>query len=268
MGTRLTVLAAAGCLLWGAAAAAADPAPAGMFVLKPAAAGAPSQLVMDAEGPGGGFLAGQVPSGMAFWLAKGFVLNPAAVPGVCTNDQAKNNSCPASSQFAAGTIDVAISGLINQSTTATVGLFVGAPQQTGDPAGAVFSFSVPAFGASGASVGRIVNTTDAVYGTELLFTQLPIPGIPPGLTITLKNFKLTTLAPSGTLPKATPTPTAKKKQRKHKKHRRKRRRKKAHKAAAPFLTNPTTCSGAWALRLQVFYGASTQDRVAAVPCTS
>jgi hypothetical protein len=259
------------------APALADPAPPGMVKLEPNGAGAPSKLLLDAEGPAAGLEVGQVPTGISLALQRGFIVTPSALAAVCSNQQAGANQCPAASRFASGTIAVNVSGL--GSTTAQVSLYLAPPQQPGDPAGAVFSFAVPQYGYSGSSLGRFVNLTDPLYGTELLFTQLPVPPIPPTFQVTLQNIKLTSIAPGATM--APTTPAEKRKRRKHHcrvvrrhgrrifvcaKHKSHRRARAA--AGGAFLTNPPSCSTAWAVRLQIVYSSGTQERDAEAPCSA
>jgi hypothetical protein len=274
-----------------------EPAPAGLATLVPDNAGAPSHLKLDAEGPGGGLEAGKLPNSLAFALQKGFTIDSSAVPGVCSDSQADNSQCPDSSRFASGTIDLVARGggfaPGGSHYTANLTLYVGPPQQAGDPAGAVFYFNEPSSGFHGSSRGRIDNLSDPTYGTEVRFDKLPLPSLPPGFSFDLQSLKLDigviggqSSGPSGTSGGSgsgsgtgtTSQPV----------HHRKRHRKRRHKhtplrirrhaprravtasaaSASSFLVNPSTCSGSWSVRLQIGFSDGVQERDASAPCTS
>ena len=308
--TALAALAVlcGGALLGVAAPADSDtqPAPAGLATLVPNNAGAPSHLKLDAEGSGGGLETGKLPNSLEFAVQNGFTVDPKAVPGVCSNSQADNNACPDSSRFATGTIDLVAKGggfaPGGSHYTAQLSLYVGEPQQAGDPAGAVFHFIEPSSGFQGSSRGRIVNLSDPTYGTEVRFDKLPLPSLPPGFSFDLQSLKLDigygggTPTPSsgpsgssGTTGSGTGTTGAH-----HRKRRRRHSRKKhvfvirhhaprrapataasataaravARIASSSFLTNPAACSGSWNVRLQLGYSDGVQERDASAPCTS
>jgi hypothetical protein len=295
---------AAAVLLALAAPALSDtqPAPAGLATLVPDNAAAPSHLKLDAEGPGGGLEAGKLPSSLAFAWQKGFTIDPSAVPGVCSNSQADNGQCPDSSRFASGTIDLVAHGggfaPGGSHYTANLTLYVGPPQQAGDPAGAVFHFIEPSSGFSGSSRGRIDNLSDPTYGTEVRFDKLPLPSLPPGFTFDLQSLKLDvgviggqSAAPSGSgtgsgSGSGSGTGTTNTPGHRRRRHRRGRTLHIRHHAvrkastgaasaagaraasASSFLVNPPTCSGSWSVRLQIGYSDGVQERDASAPCTS
>ena len=292
--TRLIALTAAALLGCGAAVALADieTAPAGYATLTPDTPGAPSHLLIDAEGPGGGLEAGNLPQSLSFSFQNGFTLTPSAVGGVCSNSQANNSQCPANSKFASGTIDLVATapGASPQDYTADLSLYVAPPQQAGDPAGAVFYFVEPMSGFHGSSLGRILNLSDPTYGTEILFSHLPLPTLPPGFKFDLKDLKLNMGAggaaagsgqtgAGGTGSGSTPSSGT------HAKHRTGRTRRGARgrhlrphaprpapvasaSSAASFLANPASCTGTWAIRLQIGFTDGTQERDANAPCST
>lgn len=295
----LLTCVAACCSLGLAAAAWSDtePAPAGLATLAPNNAGAASHLKIDAEGSGGGLEPGKLPVSLEFAVQNGFTVDPKAVSGVCSNSQADNGKCPSNSQFAAGTIDLIAHGpgfgSSGQRYTADLALYVGEPQQPGDPAGAVFYFIEPTSGYNGSSRGRIATLSDPTYGTEVRFEKLPLPPLPPGVSFDLQNLKLD-IGTAGGQPQAPPAPpgppassapsagTPTKKHKKRRKHHRKSQarlhtRRHAPRHAGPaaraaasssFLVNPATCSGSWSVRLQIGYSDGVQERDASAPCTS
>src|SRR5213592_1447187 len=92
--------------LW-AGPAAAGMAPAGTAKLDPSTAGAGAHLLLDAQGPaGGGFHKQEIPTGLSIALNKGFAFDPAAVGGVCSDDQASGDQCPPNSIVGTGLLDV------------------------------------------------------------------------------------------------------------------------------------------------------------------
>ena len=269
-----------------------QPAPAGLATLAPATAATPSHLKLDAEGPAGGLESGKLPTSFAFALQNGFTVDPKAVSSVCTNSQADNNQCPDSSRFAAGTIDlVARGGGFSPSGshyTAQLSLYVGEPQQAGDPAGAVFHFVEPSSGFQGSSRGRIATLSDPTYGVEVRFDKLPLPTLPPGFSFDLQSLKLDVgviagqaPAPSGSSGQSgssgsgSSSPTGHKRRRRRRhgtamviRHHAPRRASATAASSSSFLTNPATCSGSWQVRLQIGYSDGVQERDATPACTS
>lgn len=275
-----------------------EPAPSGLATLVPDNAGAPSHLKLDAEGPSGGLEAGKLPNSLAFAFQNGFTVAPSAVPGVCSNSQANNNSCPDNSRFASGTIDLVAHGggfaPGGSHYTADLTLYIAPPQQAGDPAGAVFYFVEKSSGFQGSSLGRIITLSDPTYGTEVRFDKLPLPQLPPGFTFDLQSLKLDVgvesgqtgssgssggngTSGSGTTPGSHRSHRHRRSKRKHRHgtsplrlrpHAPRRAPTATSAAASSFLTNPTTCSGTWSIRLQIGFADGEQERDASAPCTS
>jgi len=118
--------------------------------------------------------------------------------------------------------------------------------------------------------------SDPVYGSQIRFDKLPLPDLPPGITITINELKLD-LGAGTAAPAHTPAvqrkkkhkrlPVCTRKRRKHCRHVKKKTR--AHAAATgAFLTNPTTCTGNWTVALELDYANHTERREATVPCTA
>jgi len=275
-----------------AALAYASPAPDGTAFVVPTTATAGSHLHIDAKGPDGGLTPKEIPTALGIAFDKGFVLDPAAVPGECSAEQAKNYACPADSVIANGSFAGVVQGPgfgpNGEAFNAAITFFKAPPQESGDPAGAVFSFKEESSGFKGESLGRIMKLpADSPYGSQIRFEKLPLPDLPPGLTITLNEFKLDIGAGSAT-PAHSPKvrrkrlPYCSKKRRTHcrklpycSKHRKRhcRHRRRTHRAArsaaaGSFLTNPATCSAGWTVQLQLDYPGHQERREAAVPCTS
>src|SRR5437868_15530624 len=97
------VTIATGALVVLGATANASPAPDGTAFVVPTTAGAGSHLHIDAKGQDGGMTPKEIPTALGIAFGTGFALEPAAVPGTCTADQAKNYACPDNSVIAHGT---------------------------------------------------------------------------------------------------------------------------------------------------------------------
>jgi hypothetical protein len=290
-----------GVLCAGVAAgpATASTAPAGTAKLDPATASAGAHLLLDAQGPaGGGFHKQEIPNGLSISLSKGFAIDPAAVGGVCSDDQAANDQCPANSIVGTGLLDVLgegfAFGLNGQQFTAQLTFYRAAPRQAGDPMGIVFAFKEVSSGYHGTTIGRVLNVDDPVFGLQLKWDKLPIPELPPGLHFTLQRLRVDLGAGTATPPvRIKPAPKKKPNCRKTKRHHktvyickrkpkhmtcRKQRghyicHKRKHNAraaqdGAAFLTNPTACAGTWRVRLELVYPSSTEQRDADAPCTA
>jgi hypothetical protein len=284
---------AALCACAAAGPAAASTAPAGTAKLDPATAGAGAHLLIDAQGPqGGGFHKQEIPTSLSIALNKGFAFDPAAVAGVCTDDQAANDQCPANSIVGTGLLDVLgegfAFGLNGQQFTAQLTFYRANPRQAGDPMGVVFAFKELSSGYHGTSIGRVMPIDDAVLGSQLHWDKLPIPDLPPGLHFTLERLRVDLGAGTATPPvRVKPKPNCRKTKRHHRtvyickrrpKHMRCRKRKGVyicHKRSAraaqdggALLTNPATCAGTWRVRLELVYPSATEQRDADAPCTA
>lgn len=272
-----------------ASAALATPAQDGTAFVVPTTAGAATHLHIDARGTDGGLTPKEIPVAMGISLQRGFTVDPSAVAGTCSADQAKNYACPADSLIANGSFLGTVTGLgfgpNGQPFNAAISLFKAPPQQAGDPAGVVFQFKESSSGFQGEGLGRLMNLpATSPYGTAIRFDKLPLPSLPPGLTITINEVKFDIGAGSAT-PAHSPKVTrhakkhhrrkCTKKRRRHHKcrvhHRRKRRTtsRSAHTSATgAFLTNPATCTTGWSVQLEFDYKSHQELREAAVPCTS
>ena len=295
---RAGVCVALLCAGIAAAPAAASTAPAGTAKLDPATAGAGAHLLLDAQGAaGGGFHKQEIPTGLSIALNKGFAFDPAAVGGVCSDDQANNDQCPPNSIVGTGLLDVLgegfAFGLNGQQFTAQLTFYRANPRQAGDPMGMVFAFKELSSGYHGTTIGRVMALDDPVLGSQVQWDKLPIPELPPGLHFTLERLRADFGAGTATPPnRVQPTPKRKPNCRKARRHHklvyickkkpkhmscrrekhhfvcRRRHRARAAQDGGAFLTNPTTCAGTWRVRLQLVYPSGTEVRDADAPCTA
>ena len=293
--TAFALALACACATTIPAAASTSMAPAGTAKLDPSTAGAGAHLLLDAQGAaGGGFHKQEIPGGLAISFNKGFAFDPAAVGGVCSDDQANNDQCPPNSIVGTGLLDVLGEGFAfgpsGQQFTAQLTFFRAEPRQAGDPMGIVFAFKETSSGYHGTTIGRVMAIDDPLLGTQIQWDKLPIPSLPPGLHFTLERLRIDLGAGTSTPPvRVRPKVKNCRKIRIHGKtyyrchkkvkgwHCRKRGKRylcrkphTAHKAqdGAAFLTNPSTCSGSWRRRLELAYPSGNEIRDADAPCTS
>ena len=283
---RTAVPVAVLALALGASAALATPAQDGTAFVVPTTAGAASHLHIDARGTDGGLTPKEIPLAMGISLQRGFTVDPSAVAGTCSADQAKNYACPSDSLIANGSFVGVVTGLgfgpNGQPFDAAISLFKAPPQQAGDPAGVVFQYKESSSGFQGEGLGRIMNLpADSTYGTAIRFDKLPLPSLPPGLTITINEVKFDIGAGSATPPHS--PKVTRKRHRRHRPHCTKRYRRHHHghcphkkrrrhtartSATGAFLTNPATCTTGWSVQLEFDYKTHQELREANVPCTS
>jgi len=275
---------------------AAAPAAASTATFDPATAGAGSHLLLDAQGAdGGGFHKQEIPGGLTIAVNKGFAFDPAAVAATCSDEAANNDACPANSIVGTGLLDVLAEGIAfgpsGQHFTAQLTFYRANPRQQGDPMGMVFAFKELSSGYHGTTIGRVMSIDDPILGTQVQWDKLPIPSLPPGMHFTLERLQVNLGAGAATPPTRVKPPAKKKpncrKVRRHgkryylcKKRVKKMRcrksgnkwlcRKRASSAqdGGAFLTNPTTCTGTWRVRLQLAYPGGIETRDADAPCTA
>lgn len=296
---KIALALACACITTAPAAASTGMAPAGTARLDPSTAGGGAHLLLDAQGAaGGGFHRQEIPGGLAISFNKGFAFDPAAVGGVCSDDQASKDSCPANSIVGTGLLDVLGEGFAfgpsGQQFTAQLTFFRAQPRQAGDPMGIVFAFKETSSGYQGTTIGRVLTIDDPLLGTQIQWDKLPIPSLPPGLHFTLQRLRIDLGAGTATPPvrvrPAKKRPNCRRtKRRSHgrvvyvcrKKVRTMRcrrsvrhylctKRPRARKAqdGAAFLTNPPTCGGTWRIRLELAYPSGNEIRDADAPCTA
>jgi hypothetical protein len=170
-------------------------APASTAKLDPPTAGAGAHLLLDAQGAaGGGFPKQEIPGGLAISFNRGFAFDPAAVGGVCSDDQAKNYACPPNSIVGTGLLDVLAEGFAfgpnGQQFTAQLTFYRANPRQAGDPMGIVFDFKELSSGFKGTTIGRVLSIDDPLLGSQIQWSSLPIPSLPPGMHFTLERLRI------------------------------------------------------------------------------
>ena len=261
--------------------------------LNPATASAGSHLLIDAQG---GFHKQEIPGGLSISLNKGFAFDPAAVAGVCSDDAAGNDTCPANSIVGTGVLDLLAEGIAfgpsGQQFTAQLTFYRATPRQQGDPMGIVFAFKETSSGYHGASIGRLTAIDDPILGTQIAWDKLPVPSLPPGMHFTFERLRVDVGAGRATPPtRVKPAPKAKncRKFRRHGKtfyrckkrvksmrcHKsgkvwicRKKRKARAAQDGGAFLTNPAACAGTWRVRLALAYPSGLETRDADAPCSA
>jgi hypothetical protein len=281
-----TIALASACALITAAPAAA----ATTATLAPATAGAGSHLLLDAQG---GFHKQEIPGGMTLAFAKGFAFDPAAVAGVCSDDAANNDACPANSIVGTGVLDLLAEGFAfgasGQQFTAQLTFYRANPRQQGDPMGIVFAFKETSSGYHGTSIGRLRSIDDPILGTEIQWDKLPVPSLPPGMHFTFERLRLDVGAGTATPPvrvQPKPKPNCRKVRRHGKRYylcRKRvktmrcrksgkrwlcRKRAKSAQDGGAFLTNPTACTSTWRVRLQLAYPSGIETRDTDAPCSA
>jgi hypothetical protein len=242
------------------------------------------------QGTAGGMRAKQIPTSLAIGLQRGFTVNPGAVPGICSDDQAPKQECPPNSIIGTGSFDLLAEGFAfgpnGQRFTAQLTFFRANPRQAGDPMGVVFSFREPSSNFKGASIGRLATLEDPVLGPQLLFDQLPIPELPSGLKFTLERMRLDVGAGAATPPvrvtkakkrnprcrKVTKRTRSGKKRTVRVCAKAKAKKKTAASAQATegpaLLTNPVDCTGVWRVQVRFGYGSDTERRDLDAPCSA
>jgi hypothetical protein len=292
--TAAAALAVAGALV---GTSLATPAPDGTVSVTPNTPAAPSKFRLDAKGDAGGFPDGKIPTSMSLDFQQGFGFDGRAVSVFCKDSEASNYKCPERSRIGKGSVDVVLHGQFlppsGESYTAAVSFYAAAPRAGGDILGVVFQFYERSSGLQGSTIGRLLPTSDAPYGAEWRFDHLPLPDIPPGITITIKRWVFDLTAQRSTPSSGAPAATKKKRLpvcnrhrhrhcrtvlprcTKKRKHHCRRKVKKHIRLPAPppgetytLIRNPPTCSGgSWAIRLRVGYSNGRQVREGKAPCS-
>jgi hypothetical protein len=298
--TRRAARTGAAALTLAAAVAAtslASPAPDGTVSVSPNTPAVPSKFHLDAKGEPGGFPEGKIPSKMSVDFQPGFGFDGRSVSVFCKDSEAADYKCPESSRIGKGSVDVTLHGQFlppsGENYTAALSFYAAAPRSSGDVLGVVFQFFEKSSGLQGSTIGRLIPANgDPAYGSELRFDKLPLPDIPPGITITIKRWTFDLTAQ-----RTTPSSgaTGKKKKRlpvcsrhrhrrcrtvlprctKKRKHHCRRKAKKHIRLPAPppgetytLVRNPPSCAGSWAIRLRITYANGTQTREAKAPCSA
>jgi hypothetical protein len=230
---------------------------------------------------------------MTLAFDKGFAFDPAAVAGVCSDDAANNDTCPANSIVGTGVLDLLAEGFAfganGQQFTAQLTFYRANPRQQGDPMGIVFAFKETSSGYHGTSIGRVRSIDDPMLGTELQWDKLPVPSLPPGMHFTFERLRLDVGAGTAT-PPVRMQPKPKRNCRKVRRHGKRyylcrkrvktmrcrksgkrwlcRTRSRSAQDGGAFLTNPATCTSTWRMRLQLAYPSGIETRDTDAPCSA
>ncbi|HKP88590.1 MAG TPA: hypothetical protein VJT75_01325 [Thermoleophilaceae bacterium] len=206
-----------------ALAGAALAAGSAKLSFSPNTAGAGSVATVNATPPDGS----KNPSSVALKVVKGLKYDGRAVPGRCSDAQAKQNSCPAGSRAGGGRIDVTATP--GGPVTVNVALFLGPKRQPGDLVGLVAIATVQGTGQKGHAFGRVRPIDEGKLGVETRFDNLNDALKPPaGFKVHVDHLKLSLG--------------------KHRQVNGKR---------VDLLKNPKTCDGGWAFRAVVRYPDGT-----------
>ena len=203
-----------------AIAGAAPSAPSGALRLVPNVAGHGTTLKVDVDPS-----AANAPDANArevqIEFQHGFRFDSHAVGRRCSPGQAAQDACPAASRIGSGTADGDYTvGATSGTFTATIDVYLAAPTHPGDVAGLVVSVHEPQSGFAASATGRVIRHRSGRFGYENRFELSDGQSPPPGVTITVDRVRLAVGAT----------------RREH-----------------SLITNPTTCTGSYLVRLDASF---------------
>jgi hypothetical protein len=246
--TPRPIVATAVVALAGAAAAAA--AGTVSVTMNPNKAGKGTTFTLSAHGPYRGTGLPEV----AFYVQRGFRLDPRAVATECPNAQvrARAPSCPSASKIGGGGGAGSATALgTNIPFTEKYASYLGVPRQHGDLASILLEGTIKsaAVGTRAASaIGRVLVLGSGPYGLEILIDKFNVPSAVSSLPITLNRF---TLSGGAFRTARTGSPG----------HR--------HIVHYALVTTPPTCSGSWSGKFTAsFPGGSTLSHTTSAACTN
>jgi hypothetical protein len=193
-------------------------------------------------------------------VERGFAFDARAVAARCAGAALRSGACPAESRIGSGQAVVHASGLLNQDIPGAIDVFLADPVEAADVASAVVLIS-------GAGLSRAVRTRLVAPATGPIGYELRIEGIAaavpafPGVSFSLRSLSLDL----GARRRVTKTATKRVRVKRHGR-RVTVRRKVRRRVTYSLLRNPTTCSGAWVVRLTVRVAAVDRARDVGVPC--
>ncbi|MDX6680233.1 MAG: hypothetical protein QOG94_272 [Solirubrobacteraceae bacterium] len=254
---RITITTAALVLTLAATAHAQETTIAGSLTPNTAGAGTRVHVEVGGAAPE---LAGALPESVALGVQRGFALDARAVAVRCTGDAATTGKCPVQSRIGVGQAVVRTSGFLNRDIPATLDVFLGDAVAPGDVASAVVVIS--AAGLSGTVRTRLLAPATGPVGYELRIEGIAaaVPAIP-GVAFGLRSLSLDL----GASRKVTKTTYKRVRVTRHGR-RVTVRRKVKRRVTYDLLRNPTTCGGAWGVRLTVRVAGTDRVRDVAVPC--
>jgi hypothetical protein len=206
-------------------------------------------------------LAGTLPESVALGVQRGFALDVRAVAVRCTGGALTSGTCPAASRIGTGQAVVRASGLLSRDIPATLDVFLADPVESADVASAVVVMS--AVGVSRGVRTRLLAPATGPVGYELRLEGIAsaVPAIP-GVSFGLRSLSLDL----GTRRRVTKTTYKHVRVTRHGR-RVTVRRKVRRRVTYDLLRNPTTCGGAWVVRLTVRVAGVDSSRDVGVPCT-
>ena len=189
-------------------------------------------------------VSGRIPTSTTLSAQAGYRFNGKAVAARCTLEQAQQDACPVKSGIGTAVVTAEYGGM---TFPVPLRLYLAKPQQAGDLA--AFEAVATLLGSTYAAEGRIVRTTTAPFGLQVI---LPTPGGLGSFPATFKAFKAD-VGVSRTV--------------KVKKGRGKKRR--TVRVRHNLITNPKTCTGTWASQAAfTFEDGSTATVDAPIACVS
>jgi len=245
-----------------AAAPAAAQVPGDVMRVDPSAASAGSHLLLDIRASEDPTAGGESPEKAFLNIAAGFKLDRLARKETCSAKPAEGFDCPGDSKIGSG---VAQATLISdggvfppQPLEASIEVFLGPPQQSGDLAAVVVQFTEQSTGQRGTTTGRVVRV-----------------GAPYGLGLRLENLASAAAAPDGfhvrvDRIRADVGASLRRKKTAYRYVTRNGVRKKVKyykKVRHDLVRNPRTCDGAWEYSVRLTYpGGRESVREASMPC--
>ena len=219
--------------------------------VKPAIAGKPSHVSVEASGAAAGSN-DELPSAVVLRIAQGFKIDRRARSKRCSKQQAADFDCPDRSRIGRGTADVTVHGPLlgpnGRSGTAKIEAFIAARKTKADIAGVVVQISESQTGERGTGTGRLVRLpSNGTFGAELRFDDFPEVDPPPGYRVELD--RLTFRAGAKRVVK-------------------KKRDGVVKKRRFNLIRNPRTCAGSWPYEVRVTFSGGDQVRTGSVPCTN
>jgi hypothetical protein len=232
------------CVAAAGAAASADvvqPTETGLY---PNTAGKPSHLVLVVEREQLEAQDGRLPSAIEVQAVRGLKVDPRAVPGRCTDEQADAFACPRSSLIGGGQVEGRAEGPFipgGFDFTAQLSVFLTDPRSAGDIAGVAAILTEPQTGQRYYVHGRIVPIPRGQFGVKLRLEGLDGFRPAPEVTVKLKRV-FVDAARDRTV------------------------RRHGRRVRYSLLTNPRKCSGRWPYAVEVEYPDGRAGFGGTLPC--
>jgi hypothetical protein len=243
-----------------AAQASAQTPPPQAVTLVPNVAGKPSKLKVDLDEQTIGSSGQQPPRSAVLSVARGFRIDRRARRTRCSEQQARDFACPATSRIAYGQADGNVMGPFLPAEgidfVISIEAFIARPRQAGDIADVVVQARESRTGRQGSTRGRLVPIASGPFGLELRFDELGEAfEAPPGYNAKLKRFRMAVRG----------SRTVKRRKRVR---RRGRVRRRVVRTRYHFIRNPRTCPGSWSYQVRVTFPDQEVVRDGSVACSS